>query len=90
MKDGDLKISCLTYPAFISKHTLLHDSPIQFLIFPSKYPNMKLFSFCLINFFSMTVMAQKPGALTGSYPATKTTDQTDDFFGTEFQTLTDG
>ncbi|MEJ7676539.1 MAG: hypothetical protein WKG06_01415 [Segetibacter sp.] len=35
-------------------------------------------------------MAQKPGALTGSYPATKTTDQTDDFFGTEFQTLTDG
>jgi prolyl oligopeptidase len=31
----------------------------------------------------MTVMAQKPGAFTGSYPATKTTEQTDDFFGTK-------
>ncbi len=28
-------------------------------------------------------MAQKPGAFTGSYPATKATDQADDFFGTK-------
>lgn len=28
-------------------------------------------------------MAQKPGAFTGPYPATKTTEQTDDFFGTK-------
>lgn len=28
-------------------------------------------------------MAQKPGAFTGSYPATKTTGQADDFFGTK-------
>ncbi len=32
--------------------------------------------------FSMTVSAQNPGAFTGKYPATKTVDQTDDFFGT--------
>jgi prolyl oligopeptidase len=44
---------------------------------------MKLFSFCLITFVSMTVMAQKRGAFTGRYPATKTTEQTDDFFGTK-------
>lgn len=31
----------------------------------------------------MTVTAQKPGAFTGSYPATKTTTQADDFFGTK-------
>lgn len=31
----------------------------------------------------MTVMAQKRGAFTGSYPATKTIEQTDDFFGTK-------
>ena len=31
----------------------------------------------------MTIMAQKPGAFAGSYPATKTTDQADDFFGTK-------
>ncbi|HKG69996.1 MAG TPA: prolyl oligopeptidase family serine peptidase [Segetibacter sp.] len=44
---------------------------------------MKLFSVCLITFVSMTVMAQKPGAFTSPYPATKTTEQTDDFFGTK-------
>ncbi len=44
---------------------------------------MKLFSFCLITLVSMTVMAQKRSAFTGSYPATKTTEQADDFFGTK-------
>lgn len=43
---------------------------------------MKLFSFCVTSLLSITVMAQKPGALTGSYPETKTTDQADVFFGT--------
>ncbi len=31
----------------------------------------------------MTGTAQKPGAFSGTYPATKTIDQTDDFFGTK-------
>jgi prolyl oligopeptidase len=44
---------------------------------------MKLFLFYLTSILSMTVMAQKPRAFTGSYPATKTTDQSDDFFGTK-------
>src|SRR5215210_1699255 len=44
---------------------------------------MKLFSVSLFTFVSMTVMAQKLGAFTGWYPATKTTEQTDDFFGTK-------
>ncbi len=54
-----------------------------FLIFPSQILIMKLFSFCLITFVSMTVMAQNPGAFSGAYPATKTTDQADIFFGTK-------
>lgn len=31
----------------------------------------------------MNVLAQKPGVFTGSYPATKTVAQTDEFFGTQ-------
>lgn len=32
---------------------------------------------------TMTATAQKPGAFSGTYPETKTVDQTDDFFGTK-------
>lgn len=44
---------------------------------------MRLFLFCLTTLLSMTAMAQKPGAFAGTYPATKTTDQSDIFFGTK-------
>ena len=32
--------------------------------------------------FTMTSIAQKPGAFIGTYPTTKTVEQTDQFFGT--------
>lgn len=44
---------------------------------------MKSFLFFLTSLLTMTVIAQKPGTFTSSYPATKTTNQTDDFFGTK-------
>lgn len=59
---------------------LFYNSIIAY--FPSQNFTMKLFLFFLTTLLSMTLMAQKPGAFTGSYPATKMTDQKDVFFGT--------
>ncbi len=43
----------------------------------------KIFYCSTILLITMTGTAQKPGAFSGTYPATKTIDQTDDFFGTK-------
>jgi len=44
-----------------------------------KYRLLSLFALTI----TMNVLAQKPGVFTGSYPATKTVAQTDEFFGTQ-------
>ena len=46
------------------------------------YMKHRLFSLIALT-ITMNVHAQKPGAFTGTYPATKTINQTDEFFGTQ-------
>ena len=40
-------------------------------------------AFIALTLMTMNATAQKPGAFTGTYPETKTVDQTDNFFGTK-------